>query len=94
MVVMFGVLVAGRWTCSEDLYYSDVAGPSRIFSHEFYLQHCITYGGANMFCIDMSGIHLCGLCFKEIKIYKHKYHHSTKLSLPENITSLLPSVLL
>ena len=44
-----------------------------------------------MICIDMSGIHLC---FKEIKMYKYKYHHSTKLSLPENITSLLPSVLL
>ena len=97
---MFRVLAAGRWTCSE--YYVMWHTQVEYLVTNFICSIVLLMGGANMFCIDMSGIHLCGLYFKPskgIKIYSgiyylYKYHHSTKLSQPENITSLLPSVLL
>ena len=95
---MFRVLAAGRWTCSE--YYVMWHSQVEYLVTNFICSIVLLMGGANMFCIDMSGIHLYGLCFKPskekytVENYLYKYHHSTKLSQPENITSLLPSVLL
>ena len=88
---MFGVLAAGRWSCSEYyvMWHSQVECLVMDFICSIVLLSLLW---ANMFCIDMSGIHLCGLCFKPskeiiytVENYLYKYHHSTKLSQPENI---------
>ena len=85
---MFGVLAAGRWSCSEYyvMWHSQVECLVMDFICSIVLLSLLW---ANMFCIDMSGIHLCGLCFKPSKVIKiyngilYRYPYSTKLAIPQ-----------